>query len=71
MDATNLINNIYKQEVATLMEQKVLFHAQLEIAKAEIKQKDAKINELETRVTQVITKLNELENGAVIEEVVE
>lgn len=59
MDTTNLINNIYKQEVANLMEQKVLFHAQLEISKTEVKQRDDKINELQEQLKRVQEELDE------------
>lgn len=59
MDTTNLINNIYKQEVASLMEQKVLFHAQFEISKTEIKQRDRKINELQEQLKRVQEELDE------------
>lgn len=47
MEATQILNHVYKQEVANAIEQKVLFQTQYEIAKEAIKQKDKEIKELQ------------------------
>ena len=46
MEATQILNQVYKQEVANAIEQKVLFQTQLEISREAIKQKDNEIKQL-------------------------
>lgn len=46
MEPTQILNQIYKQEVANAIEQKVLFQTQLEISREAIKQKDNEIKQL-------------------------
>lgn len=79
MDATNIINSIYKQEVASAIEQKVLYRANLEINKEQMKQKDLKIDQLNIEIQRLHDenvmlkdKLNELQqDGELVEEVIE
>jgi len=53
MDATNLVSNIYKQEVANAIEQKVLFKAQLQIKQEELNQKYKEIEKLKTEINML------------------
>jgi len=46
MEPTQILNQVYKQEVANAIEQKVLFQTQLEISREAIKQKDNEIKQL-------------------------
>lgn len=59
MDATKILGQVYKQEVANAIEQKVLFQTQYEIAKEVIKQKDKEIKELQDDNLKL---KNEIEN---------
>ena len=46
MEPTQILNQVYKQEVANAIEQKVLFQTQLEISRETIKHKDNEIKQL-------------------------
>lgn len=46
MEPTQILNQVYKQEVANAIEQKVLFQTQYEISREAIKQKDNEIKQL-------------------------
>lgn len=60
MDTTNLLNTIYKQELADAMEQKVLFRAQFEISQQNSKAKDKTIQELKNEITELRNEVESL-----------
>ncbi|MCC3868518.1 hypothetical protein [Terrisporobacter mayombei] len=61
MDATSIINSIYKQEVANAVEQKVLYMAQLELAKEQLKEKDKIVNKLQSENIELENIIHELQ----------
>lgn len=71
MDTTNLLNSIYKQELADAMEQKVLFRTQLEVERTLSKNKDKTIQKLQEEITELRDEISRLNNKDGEVEVVE
>ncbi|MCC3866428.1 hypothetical protein K0040_19525 [Terrisporobacter petrolearius] len=61
MEATQILNHVYKQEVANAIEQKVLFQTQLEISREAIKQKDNEIKQLKEENLKIKNEIEALQ----------
>lgn len=72
MDATQILNQAYKQEISNAIEQKVLFQTQYEVAKEAIKQKDNEIKQLRDENLKLNNEIENLQDQSqYLDEVVE